>query len=40
VLFELVEGAIREARAASAIVLTYDPDRYTGHHIGVINLRP
>jgi hypothetical protein len=25
---------------ASAIVLTYDPDRYTGHPIDVVDLRP
>jgi len=24
----------------SAIVLTYDPDRYTGHPIDVVDLRP
>jgi hypothetical protein len=29
-----------EARAASAVVLTYDPDRYTGHRIDVVDLRP
>ncbi len=31
---------IHEARAASAVVLTYDPDRYTGHRIDVVDLRP
>jgi len=25
---------------ACAIVLTYDPDRYTGHPIDVVDLRP
>jgi hypothetical protein len=24
----------------SAVVLTYDPDRYTGHRIDVVDLRP
>jgi hypothetical protein len=31
---------IHEARATSAVVLTYDPDRYTGHRIDVVDLRP
>lgn len=35
-----VAQVIHEARAASAVVLTYDPDRYTGHRIDVIDLRP
>jgi hypothetical protein len=29
-----------EARAASAIVFTYDPDRYAGHRLDVVDLRP
>jgi hypothetical protein len=33
-------AVIHEAHAASAIVLTYDPDRYTGHRIDVVDLRP
>src|SRR5947209_9789231 len=35
-----VAQVIHEARAASAIVVTYDPDRYTGHRIDVVDLRP
>lgn len=35
-----VTQVIHEARAASAVVLTYDPDRYTGHRIDVVDLRP
>jgi hypothetical protein len=31
---------VHEARAASAVVLTYDPERYTGHRIDVVDLRP
>ena len=31
---------IHEARATSAVVLTYDPDCYTGHRIDVVDLRP
>jgi DNA invertase Pin-like site-specific DNA recombinase len=28
------------ARATSAVVLTYDPDRYTCHRVDVVDLRP
>ncbi|MGH3755952.1 MAG: hypothetical protein ACRDRP_25380 [Pseudonocardiaceae bacterium] len=35
-----VTQVIHEARAASAVVLTYDPDRYTGHRIDVADMRP
>jgi hypothetical protein len=35
-----VAHVVYEARAASAVVLTTDPDRYTGHHIAVLDLRP
>ena len=35
-----VAQVIHEARAASAIVVTSDPDRYTGHRIDVVDLRP
>jgi len=35
-----VAQVIYEARAASAIVVTYDPDRYTGHRLDVVDLRP
>jgi hypothetical protein len=35
-----VAQVIHEARAASAVVFTYDPDRYTGHRIDVVDLRP
>jgi hypothetical protein len=35
-----VAQVIHEARAASAIVVTYDPDRYTGHRIDIVDLRP
>jgi hypothetical protein len=35
-----VTQVIHEARATSAVVLTYDPDRYTGHRIDVVDLRP
>jgi hypothetical protein len=31
---------VHEARAASAIVITYDPDRYTDHRIDLVDLRP
>lgn len=35
-----VAQVIHEARAASAIVVTYDPDRCIGHCIDVVDLRP
>jgi hypothetical protein len=35
-----VAQVIHEARATSAVVLTYDPDRYTDHRIDVVDLRP
>ena len=35
-----VAQVIHEALAASAIVFTYDPDRYTRHCIDVVDLRP
>jgi hypothetical protein len=35
-----VAQVIHQARAASAIVVTYDPDRYTGHRLDVVDLRP
>ncbi|MBV9164431.1 MAG: hypothetical protein JO309_11640 [Pseudonocardiales bacterium] len=35
-----VVQVIHEARAASAVVLTYDPDRYAGRRADVIDLRP
>ena len=35
-----VAQIIHEAHAASAIVITYDPDRYTGHRLDVVDLRP
>jgi hypothetical protein len=35
-----VVQVIHEARAASAIVVTDDPDRYTGHRLDVVDLRP
>jgi DNA-binding IclR family transcriptional regulator len=35
-----VTQVVYEARAASAVVLTYDPDRCTGHRINVVDLRP
>jgi hypothetical protein len=35
-----ITQVIHEARATSAVVLTYDPDRYTGHRIDVVDLRP
>jgi hypothetical protein len=35
-----VTQVIHEARATSAVVLTYDPARYTGHRINVVDLRP
>jgi hypothetical protein len=35
-----VAQVIHEARATSAIVFTYDPDRYTDHRIDVVDLRP
>jgi len=35
-----VAQVVYEARAASAIVLSYDPDRYTGHRIDVVDLCP
>lgn len=31
---------VHDARTASAIVVTYDPDRYPDPHIDVVNLRP
>lgn len=37
--FEITQ-VIHEARATSAVVLIYDPDRYTGHRIDVADLRP
>jgi hypothetical protein len=30
---------VYEARAASAVVFTYDPDRYIDHRINVVDLR-
>lgn len=35
-----ITQVIYEARAASAVVLTYDPNRYNGHRIDVVDLRP
>jgi hypothetical protein len=35
-----VAHVIHEARATSAVVLTYDPGRYAGLHADVIDLRP
>jgi len=35
-----IAQVIHEARAASAIVVTYDPDRYTGHRLDIVDLRP
>ena len=35
-----VAQVIREARATSAVVLTYDPECYTGNRIDVVDLRP
>lgn len=35
-----VAQVIHEARAASGVVLSYDPDRYAGHRAEVIDLRP
>lgn len=35
-----ITQVIHEARATSAVVLTYDPDCYTGHRIDVVDLRP
>jgi hypothetical protein len=35
-----VAQVIHEARAASAVVFTYDPDRYTGHRIDLVDVRP
>jgi predicted GTPase len=35
-----VAQVIHEARATSAVVLTYDPECYTGHRIDVVDLRP
>ena len=35
-----VAQVIYEARAASAIVFTYDPERYAGHRVDVVDLRP
>ena len=34
-----ITQVLHEARATSAVVLTYDPDRYAGHRIDVIDLR-
>jgi hypothetical protein len=35
-----VAHTVYEARAASAVVLTLDPGRYSGHHVNVLDLRP
>jgi hypothetical protein len=35
-----VAQVISEARAASAIVVTHDPDRYTGHRLDMADLHP
>lgn len=31
---------VHEAQTASAVVLSYDPNRYTGHHVDLIDIRP
>lgn len=31
---------VHEAQAASAVVLTYEPDQYRDHTIDVVDLRP
>lgn len=35
-----VAQVVYEARAASAVVLTYEPDRYSGHDLDVVDMRP
>ncbi|MEG8177492.1 hypothetical protein GZH49_02955 [Nocardia terpenica] len=35
-----VASVVHEASAASAVILTYDPARYTGHSVDVVDMRP